>query len=512
MAKDYEFYEKQLTAITKGAGINFLGTMSGKAIILLFTLLIARVLGPKSVGLYFLGLSVVDLAIIPALLGLDSGIVRYVALFRGERNENRVKGTVISSLLIALPVSLIVAGALFFLADKISAIVFHKPALTNVLKILSLSIPFLTVSTLLLATTQALKHMQYKVYAKDLGDSIFKIAFTLVFFIVGWKLYGAVTATVISSILVAAFSLYYANKFIPLSKNALQPSLEFKNILSFSIPQTFSSLTLFGIVYTDILMLGYFLSAKDVGVFSIAAKIALLSTLILSSFNTIFAPMISDLYNQKEALLLSNLFVTVTKWIFSLSLPLFLITIFLSKPILSIFGNEFVAGSVALIILSFGQLVNSATGPVGLLIVMSGRPLLELFTNVAVFVLNICLNYFLIPKYGVLGAAVATTISISVVNLIRLGMVLLIMKIHPYKLSYLKPLFAGISSSLLVFLGFRLILAGSPIFLLLLMGPTFLIIYIALLLLFGIEREDRLVVQAIRRKLAFLIPIFNRLH
>jgi len=92
-----------------------------------------------------------------------------------------------------------------------------------------------------------------------------------------------------------------------------------------------------------------------------------------------------------------------------------------------------------------------------------------------VFVLNIFLNYFLIPKYGIVGAAIATTTSISVVNLIRLGMVLLIMKIHPYKLSYLKPLFAGLSGSFLVFLGFRLIITGSSIFLLILLGVSFCI-------------------------------------
>ena len=512
MATDSEFYEKQLSSITKGAGINLFGTISGKPLILLFTLLIARVLGPKSVGLYFLGLSIIELVMIPALAGLDSGIVRYVALFKGEKNENRVKGTVLSSLLIALPLSLIATAALFFLADKISASFFHKPALANVLKILSLSIPFLTVSTLLLATTQAIKRVQYKVYAKDLGDAIFKVAFTFIFFILGWKLFGAVIATVVSSLLVAALSFYYVNKFIPLYNNTLRPSLEFKNLLGFSIPQTFSSLTLFGIVYTDILMLGYFLSAKDVGVYSIAAKISLLGILILNSFNVIFAPIISDLHNRKEDFILSNLFITVTKWVFSLSFPIFLITIFLSKPILSLFGAEFVAGSVALIILSFGQMVNSVTGPVGLMIVMSGRPLLQLFSHIAVFVLNIFLNYFLIPKYGIAGAAIATTTSISVVNLIRLGMVLLIMKIHPYKLSYLKPLFAGLSGSFLVFLGFRLIITGSSIFLLILLGVSFSIIYTALLLLFGIEPEDRLMAQAIRRKLAFLIPIFNRLH
>ncbi|HDZ86978.1 MAG TPA: flippase [Actinobacteria bacterium] len=490
-------YLQHLPTIAKGAGIIFFGTIIGKALILVFTLLIAKLLNTEQVGLYFLGLSVVTIASIPALLGLDSGIVRFVALYKGTNDDGKIKGTVISAVLMVIPLSFLIAFVLFFSSDKIATVFFHKPELSNVLRPLSIAVPFIALAAVFISTTQALKFMQYKVFAKDLADNILKTLVALVLLVLGFGLNGVVFATVIAAVMVAIISFYYSNKLISLF-DSNKPVFEFRSLLSFSVPQSFSSLIVISMLYVDILILGYFMPASVVGIYSIAAKVSLIGILVISSFNAIFAPMIADLYNRSKLDVLSDLFKTVTKWIFSISFPVFLILVFLAKPILSIFGNEYIAGATALIILSVGQLINAASGPVGLMIVMSGRPGIELLSNVVVFILNITLNLLLIPKYGIEGAAIATAVSISTMNIIRLLAVRFIMDIHPYKLSFYKPLLAAIIPSAGLVIG-----SGLVGYAMILLAVFFLLLYLSFLYLLGIESEDGLIIKSAIDKLPF---------
>ena len=67
-------------------------------------------------------------------------------------------------------------------------------------------------------------------------------------------------------------------------------------------------------------------------------------------------------------------------------------------------------------------------------------------------VINIILNYFLISSYGAIGAAIATGISIGVINLIRLLEVYIIYTIHPYNLNYISGIICGIISFTLLYL------------------------------------------------------------
>lgn len=496
-------YLKHLPTLAKGAGIVFFGTISGKILILLFTLIIAKFLSPKEVGLYFLGISVVSIATIPALLGLDAGIVRFVALYKGTNDEDKAKGAVLSALLLVIPLSCLITFILFLLSDTIATALFHKPPLSNIIKLLSLTIPFIAISTILLSTTQALKRMKYKVFAKDLIDNVSKTAIALALLLLGIGINGVVFATLGSIILVAIISFYYSNKLLPLFTSK-KPVLEFRNLLTFALPQSFSNVIVVSVLYVDVLLLGYFMPAKTVGIYSIAAKVSLVGILVISSFNAIFAPMIADFYNRGQLDILSNLFKTVTKWIFTISFPLFLLFVFLAKPILGTFGNEYIAGSTALIILCVGQFINAASGPVGLMIVMSGKPSLELISNVLVLVLNIILNLILIPKYAMIGAAVATASSIAAMNIFRLLAVLFLMHIHPFRLSFYKPLLAGIIPSLVVFtIGTKAVGVDINMVQLSTLAAAFLLLYLFFLYLFGIESEDRLIIKSAVDKLPF---------
>jgi O-antigen/teichoic acid export membrane protein len=256
-------------------------------------------------------------------------------------------------------------------------------------------------------------------------------------------------------------------------------------------------------LWIPIFMLGYFATAEAVGIFSAVYRTALLVQGILLSFNTIFAPIISDLHHRREDSKLESLLKVVTKWAFSLSLPALLLLIAFSQEVLGFFGSGFVVGAASLIVLSIGQLVNSVTGSLGLMINMSGRSKITLLNSTLHLLLQAGLCLLLIPKHGILGAALASAISTVFLNAIQLLQVYFVLGMHPFRIEFLKPVAAGGGAWLVLSLARASILQTDNSVLLLVLGfSIFLAVYGLALCGLGFDEEDKAVLQRIRARLA----------
>jgi O-antigen/teichoic acid export membrane protein len=190
-------------------------------------------------------------------------------------------------------------------------------------------------------------------------------------------------------------------------------------------------------------MIGFLKDSHAVGLYSTAAKTSMLFIFILQSFNTLFSPQISDLYNKNDICQLEKMFKTVTRWAITLTFPVVIFMVFWAKDILNIFGKIFIDAYLPLIILAIGQFFNISMGSVGSMLVMTGRNWIVLLYSFLIFGLNLFLNYILIPKYGISGAAIATASSITILNLLYLMTVYYILKIHPYEMAVIKPVIGG---------------------------------------------------------------------
>ncbi|HDL64840.1 MAG TPA: flippase, partial [Proteobacteria bacterium] len=350
----------EILTIAKGAGIGFMGMVIGSALRYLFQIIIARNLGPELFGLFILGLTVFKVTGMIAEMGLPRGIVRYVALFRGEGDESRLKGVIILSIRIALTSSIVFALLLFAFSRTIAVSIFHKSELTIVLRIFALVLPFTTLTTMLLFATQGFKIMKYKAIVSEIFEPLGRLILVIILFLLGLKLYGVIFAYLIPLVAGTWLAFHYLKKvFPPVVKKELRPTYETKQLLHFSWPLLFVNFFGFMIMWIDTLMLGYFKTSQDVGIYSAAQRTALLGCLIVASFNSIFAPVISDLHNRKEFSSLNEYFKTVAKWMFTFSFPISLLIIFFARGILNLFGPQFVSGIPSLIILSVGWIIYS---------------------------------------------------------------------------------------------------------------------------------------------------------
>jgi len=492
----------EITIIAKGAGIVFLGTIIGTGLKFFFELIVARKIGAELFGVFFLGISAFKIGDVLASCGMQNGVLRYVALFNGEKDVERTKGTIILALKSVALASLPISITLIIFSRLISTNIFHKFELTNVLRLFSIAIPFSAFTTILIFSLQGFKKVQYRIYITELFQPSLRIILLMFAVLFGLQLLSITSIYIIPIVLSISLSFYWLKKMFPqILDKRINSIYETHKIISFSWPLFFVDSLKLILAWIPTLILGYFKTLTDVGLFSAAYRTVLVGQLVVYSFNSIFAPIISDLYNRKMIRALENLFKIVAKWIFSLSLPVFIFMIFYSKEILNVFGEEFTAGNVCLIILAISYLINAGVGPSAYLIMMAGQSKISFANTIFIFTMNITLSLFLIPKYGIIGAAFATGISTCTLNIIRLIEVYLILKIHPYKLGFLKPLLAGGTSLLLLFLIMKyLIQTTIPLISLSVSLLFFFLVYAFIFSIYCAENEEKVILQKIIQK------------
>jgi O-antigen/teichoic acid export membrane protein len=181
----------------------------------------------------------------------------------------------------------------------------------------------------------------------------------------------------------------------------------------------------------DVLMLGAIVGPAAAGIYMVVSKLAELTTFALSTTNTVVAPMISEYHvagNRDDLQRLLGLSARIIAVVTTAFAVVFWV---LGEWGLSLFGEEFKAGYTALLILIAGQVFNGLCGPVGFLATMTGHERWAAANQFVAAALNVLLNSLLIPRYGMVGAAVATATSMAVWNLSLLAFVLVRLRLNP---------------------------------------------------------------------------------
>jgi len=430
--REIEGLEKLTNQVAKGAGIAFIGDSIRKVAGFGLHILLGRMLGPGTYGLYALGRSITSITQSIASLGLTKGIVRYCAMYRGEDDKARVKGTIFSALGILLITSLLIAFFLFVFAGIISERFFNELGLTNVLRVFALALPFYVLIGMTAAFAQSFKRIECQ-QGINVFRSLVDLGLVYLAFLLGFRLAGAMYGFLASGVLSAGLGFYLLWKIFPEIKSKIRPIFDQINkLIQFSLPMMFANMSYLLAMRADRIMLGLFRDARDVGIYNAAANVALQFTFIRSGLVSIFMPIISDVYNKGHFSYMKKLYNVVKRWssygLFSLILPV----IFFPKLVISIYGGEFVEGWLTLMVLLATRIVGSITGPTGALLQMTGRQNVELLNSLLMITINIVLNYFLIPIYGYFGVALATFLSVFSMNMIQLGQIYHFFGFHPF--------------------------------------------------------------------------------
>lgn len=488
----------EIKQMATGSSINFIGSISRTLLTFVYTIFLAAFLEPEVFGYFFLGLTMVSLLSTASLMGLDTGVVRYTALYDGEGDRGRVRGAIAGAVAVAVPASLVAAVLLAASASAIADGIFQKPGLAPVLKLFAPAVPLFVIARLLNSATQGLRQMRYQVYSRDFSEQLIRFLLSAIALIAGLGLSGVIGANVVALFVAMLLALYFLHRVEPAFSVHRKRIFEQGRLLGYSAPLAASTLITFFLLWNDTFFLAKYHSADDVGIYSLAVRLAIAGSVIIVSFNMIFAPLASDLFNRNERARLENLLRFTNKWILCFSLPVFAVLILLPEQVLGVIGASYTAASTALVILALGQLVNAASGPVALLLMMSGRPAVVMISNLAVLLVDIALCFLLIPGYGLVGAAIASAVTIALFNLVSLAGVMILLKLRPFSLGYLKSWVAGVFAVLLAYVVLNAL--PSPWSIIASVG-TLLGVFAAAVLLTAIEDSDAIIFRAMRAKI-----------
>jgi O-antigen/teichoic acid export membrane protein len=499
----------EVSGAASGAAMIGTGSIIGNILKYTNNLLIQRGFGAGPYGLYALGMSIVTLAISIFNLGLDDAMVRYVSIYRGKNQASLLRGLTLFCTALAGVAGILGTLLVVFFAPTLVAIR-HAPTMLPILLLMAPLIALSSMQNIWTGGMQGFKAFKWRILVQRLvvpGTLTILLIFVLLF---SKDLATVVLATLVSAFIGVLFNLFFFFRLMSQTKNTGQEEYQLREWLSFALPNFLTSILDTVLEAVDTILLAFLVvSIVAVGQYAAAIRYSAFIALPLQSLNVMFAPTIAELHHKGETEKLAVMFKIVTNWVIIFSLPICLIAILFSRPLLGISGDSFLAAWPLLVALSVGSMVNAGTGSVGYILLMTGHQRLSFINSLIAVIVNVVLGIILTKLYGALGTAIATGLALAIVNLMRLLQVRMLLKIHPYRWDTLKPLGAGLISSLLIgailyFLNLTQISLRVSRFNFsseLLLIPVLLVIYVALLILFKFSPEDQIVINKLRKKL-----------
>ncbi|MBN1314364.1 MAG: oligosaccharide flippase family protein, partial [Anaerolineales bacterium] len=203
-----------LLSVAKGGGVAFIGTAVARGLSYVYNLALIRALGADDFGQFALTLAIVTFIGLVSSIGLPQGIIRYGAIRAQTHGKNGVHQVTKSAVRIALIAGLLLMAVVAWAAPDITSGIFHREELTPIFRILALSIPFMSLQSVLLAATRSLKVMKYSTIVWIVQPMIaLLLAIPLV--LIGLGIMAAAIAYVISFVCGAALALVYYLRLIP---------------------------------------------------------------------------------------------------------------------------------------------------------------------------------------------------------------------------------------------------------------------------------------------------------
>lgn len=487
--------------LATGTGFSIIGKLTGRALHAVGQIIMAQFLGPVQFGLYAIGWTLFRIISLIAPMGLDQGVIRFASDTQINQ-RSQIKSILIQIFKLALISGLLIGIIIFFTAPWLATTFFQKPDLKIVFRWFAFGIPAISLLKVSSASTLVSQNVKYAIYSEELLQPAANMVLVIIFYWMGLGLIGTLAASVSSFIIALILAYHYIKKLYPgLYDNISKSPINNKTLLTFSLPSamgvTFSIL----ITLNDRIMLGYFRSEFEAGIYQAILLFSLFFITVLSAIKTIFAPMISELYQSGNKRRVHDLFRVSTKWGLYLCIPVILIIVFNAEDVIAlIYGKDYLLGVTALVILTLGQLANIGTGPIDYVLIMTGHQNDWVVTTGIMFLFNTVLNLMLIPTYGIIGASLSVAITTVITYFSGLIRTRWVLKFWPYDRRYIKGGIASIAVILFLVM-VNTFKTSSLILNLVFVSLSSVGIFGIVLVVLGVDIEDRELFLILRNRI-----------
>ena len=405
--------------LAKSGFISLVIKASGAVLSYVMVVAFARMLRPEEYGRFASGLNTAIILAAFTGVGFSTGILRYYPKYRVQGNLAAAKGA------IWLGYRIIIGGGFIALALSILAWPLVMRSYGTETANFMVTVAALSVMTGLGDYSTNLLRAQGSVITSMLPrDILWRILAPIVAFDALTYQHGlsATQALLASVVVLFGLNIWQASVSARLTKSlaTVAPDLKFSEVRSSLLPLWLALIVTAMIGQFDVVMVGSFLSKPDAGAYFAAQKTAQLLSLVLIAGGMTTAPSMAALYHGGKVDALQALCRRMAMIIATLTVVGFVFLLVVGKFLLGMFDVSFVAAYPVLLVLALGAVVDAMSGPNAYLMQMTNleRPYVAIM--VGCYTLVLIGQFILIPRMGMMGAAIASASGVILWNVLAI--------------------------------------------------------------------------------------------
>lgn len=438
-----------VSAATAAVGVTVVGRVAGRVVHILFLIGLARWLGPASFGAFVIGWGVVRLGAYLSTLGVEQAALRFGASHWPD-DAAGLRDVVQKSLGITFAGTAALTAMSTGFARWLGTEAFGDPAVGEVLLAFSAGLPFMALLTVASSLARLGTRGVVATLAEDIVQPVTAVLVTMsIAVIAGVDATRAAWAVNLSFAIALVFAFKFLWTHFAKARASTGPRRHALGVfLGFAVIAGLPSRLSIVLTWGDRVLIGHYLSAADTGAYQAMAQITMVVPMVLAAVGAGIAPTIARMSQLREHEELARLYGISTRLALYVSVPFLLVGLALPGELVRVcYGEGYTADGAPLAILMAGQLVNVATGVVGVMLVMTGHARTWLGLSAATVVISLTLNVVLIPNAGLRGAALATTLATIALNLTSLGYARSVLGVWPYDRRIFPVLWAAVAAT-----------------------------------------------------------------
>lgn len=374
--------------------------------------ILAKTIGASGYGSWELVLITVSIFQPFILLGLDNSILRF---FSSKEKEEIVKG-VFTAFFVILVTGTAVSLILFLSSDLLAITLLKEESLTSVVKLASSLVIITALNTIILSSFRIFGIIK-RYFVIVLLQTLFEVGLIAFFVLSGYGLYGALISMVITGIVILVIELYFIGSYAGFTFpdfSILRP------LLKYGLPLVPTAIFVFVISSSDRYVIGFFMSVRDVGIYSAAYGIGSVTIMFSAYLLYILRPTIYRLYDKRKVDEVKVYLSYSWKYILMFSIPSIFGLSILAEPLLAVLTtSDFISvGKFIIPLVAFSTCLYSMELIFGVVIRLFKRTNIFAIVSGTTAAINLGLNIIFIPRWGVIGAAITTLIAYAIATII----------------------------------------------------------------------------------------------
>lgn len=409
----------------RGSSLLVLGKVLSVGITSVSQILIVRHLTTSEYGSFAYALAVVVLWQSVSNFGLHEAIARFFPIYHYRGDYGRLFGTVFLS----LGIILLTGGAvitLFFARPELVLRFVHEPSRSlDCLFILIFLVPLEALDALLMGLFASLSSARAIFYRRHVVAPGLKLGAVLAMLILhrgaiflagGFLLASLIGVLWYGRVLIGQFRTQELLSEFKLSELCFP----LREVFSFTVPMMTSDIVSILNQSVVVMILGYYFGMKEVAMLRVVVPAAAINNMIAVTSALLYLPAASKLFASGDRQGLHNLYSQTAAWIAVLSFPILVLTFCFARPLtIFVYGGRYADSGILLAILSLGYYFDTVFGFNGLTLKAANRMGYLVACNVGAAIATVVVSLLLIPRYGALGAAIAVSVSLSVLGILK---------------------------------------------------------------------------------------------